>query len=146
MTTVRNSSSTYSGETFRDISLWSNTILFSQESQDDDKIMSRDEEKRDEEKAEDENDLDLRAVPTTESKHRKRSLSLSIRKTKSSKKNTGMRVEHYPETNMEAGLVGWEGQNDPLHPRNFPQSKKWLFLAMIAGITFLTYEIHLSKY
>ncbi|PQE10896.1 MFS multidrug transporter protein [Rutstroemia sp. NJR-2017a WRK4] len=47
--------------------------------------------------------------------------------------------EVFPETDLSKNLVGWEGQDDPLHPRNFPSKKKWLMLACVSLITFLRY-------
>ncbi|PQE19069.1 MFS multidrug transporter protein [Rutstroemia sp. NJR-2017a BBW] len=46
--------------------------------------------------------------------------------------------EVFPETDLSKNLVGWEGQDDPLHPRNFPSKKKWLMLACVSLITFLS--------
>ncbi|KAM3068583.1 hypothetical protein ACMFMG_011112 [Clarireedia jacksonii] len=46
--------------------------------------------------------------------------------------------EVFPESASSKNLVGWEGQDDPLHPRNFPNKKKWLMLACVSLITFLS--------
>jgi len=67
----------------------------------------------------------------------RRSLSLHLTKSHKSSKKENIQKEIYPVTNIEDGLVGWEGQDDPLHPRNYPDSRKWLILAMVSGITFL---------
>ncbi|EDN93816.1 hypothetical protein SS1G_09683 [Sclerotinia sclerotiorum 1980 UF-70] len=45
--------------------------------------------------------------------------------------------EIFPEMDMEKNLVGWTGQDDPAHPRNLPDKKKWLMLASVSLITFL---------
>jgi hypothetical protein len=44
----------------------------------------------------------------------------------------------YPETNLSEGIIGWEGQDDPENPQNFPSSRKWGLLALMAGITFVS--------
>lgn len=44
---------------------------------------------------------------------------------------------------LDAGLVGWEGQDDPKHPRNYPERRKWALLGIVSGITFLRFVIHL---
>lgn len=63
---------------------------------------------------------------------------LSRTKSTSSKKpKTNLATEIYPETDLDAGLVGWEGQSDALHPRNYPEGRKWMLLGFVSGITFL---------
>jgi len=66
-----------------------------------------------------------------------RSLSLHLTKSHKSSKKENIQKEIYPVTNDEDGLVGWEGQDDPMHPRNYPDARKWLILGMVSGITFL---------
>lgn len=44
----------------------------------------------------------------------------------------------FPETNLSEGIVGWDGQDDPKNPQNFPSSRKWGLLALMAGITFVS--------
>ncbi|CAI6247106.1 unnamed protein product [Periconia digitata] len=46
--------------------------------------------------------------------------------------------EIYPLTDLENNLVGWDSQQDLSNPRNFPESKKWLTLGLVAAITFLS--------
>jgi len=62
-----------------------------------------------------------------------------------SKKAAHIVKEVYPETDLDSGLVGWEGQDDPAHPRNFPEKRKWLLLGFVSGITFLTYVTITTK-
>ena len=31
----------------------------------------------------------------------------------------------FPESDIDKGIVGWEGQDDPENPQNFPDSRKW---------------------
>jgi len=70
------------------------------------------------------------------------SRTITSASSKKSKKATQLVKEVYPETDLDNGLVGWEGQDDPAHPRNFPEKRKWLLLGCVSGITFLTYIIN----
>jgi multidrug resistance protein len=56
---------------------------------------------------------------------------------KSTKKDQ-LPPEKYPLTDLDAGLIGWEQQDDPANPRNFPDRRKWFILALVAAITFLS--------
>ncbi|RAL04138.1 MFS transporter [Aspergillus ibericus CBS 121593] len=44
----------------------------------------------------------------------------------------------YPETDLDKGIVGWDGQLDPANPQNFTQNKKWILLALISSFTFIS--------
>ncbi|KAI9746202.1 MAG: hypothetical protein M1818_000883 [Claussenomyces sp. TS43310] len=46
--------------------------------------------------------------------------------------------EIIPESDLDNGIVGWEGQDDPLMPLNFAPSRKWVLLALISSITFIS--------
>lgn len=50
----------------------------------------------------------------------------------------GIRYELLPVTDLSEGVVGWEGQDDPEMPLNFPMWKKWLLVGLLAAITLLT--------
>ncbi|KAJ5652797.1 hypothetical protein N7507_010223 [Penicillium longicatenatum] len=41
-------------------------------------------------------------------------------------------------SDFDKGLVGWESDEDPLNPQNFPDTRKWLILGMVSIITFLS--------
>lgn len=56
--------------------------------------------------------------------------------TKGSKKEDF--VEKYPLSDLDAGLVGWDSQDDPLNPRNFPHRSKLFILFLVSSITFLS--------
>lgn len=43
-----------------------------------------------------------------------------------------------PEQKLDDKIVGWEGQNDPNMPLNFPQQKKFMLLVLISAITFVS--------
>ncbi|OAL54671.1 MFS general substrate transporter [Pyrenochaeta sp. DS3sAY3a] len=56
---------------------------------------------------------------------------------KSTKKDD-LPPEKYPLTDLDKGLVGWDSQDDPLNPRNFPQRSKVFIMVFVASITFLS--------
>lgn len=43
-----------------------------------------------------------------------------------------------PLSNLNEGIVGWEHQDDPDMPLNFPRSKKWLIVGLVAAATLCT--------
>ncbi|KAK0622557.1 major facilitator superfamily domain-containing protein [Immersiella caudata] len=43
-----------------------------------------------------------------------------------------------PTTDLVAGIVGWDSQDDPNMPLNFPNRKKWLVVGLVSAITFIT--------
>ena len=49
-----------------------------------------------------------------------------------------MRADPLPETNLDEGIVGWDSQDDPDMPLNFPNSRKWLLVALLSAITLVT--------
>ncbi|KAF2255718.1 MFS general substrate transporter [Trematosphaeria pertusa] len=56
---------------------------------------------------------------------------------KSSRKHR-LTPEVYPVMDLENNLVGWESQDDPTHPRNFAERRKWFILGLVSAITFLS--------
>lgn len=40
------------------------------------------------------------------------------------------------------GIVAWDGQDDPLNPKNFPLKLKWTILALVSSITLVRYVFH----
>lgn len=44
----------------------------------------------------------------------------------------------FPETDLDRGIVGWDGQDDPANPQNFPAGKKWGLLALMSSVTFIS--------
>ncbi|KAI9923716.1 hypothetical protein MW887_008343 [Aspergillus wentii] len=44
----------------------------------------------------------------------------------------------FPVTDIDRGIVGWDGQDDPRNPQNFSPARKWALLVLISFITFLT--------
>lgn len=43
-----------------------------------------------------------------------------------------------PTTDLSQGIIGWEDQEDPKMPLNWPTRKKWLIVGLLSVITFLT--------
>ncbi|KAI1179089.1 major facilitator superfamily domain-containing protein [Nemania sp. FL0916] len=49
-----------------------------------------------------------------------------------------IRYEPLPVTDLAQGIVGWEGQDDPAMPFNFPAKRKWRWVVLLSAITLLT--------
>ncbi|KAH8202166.1 hypothetical protein TruAng_003641 [Truncatella angustata] len=77
-------------------------------------------------------------VETRASVRSKASRVLSIVSRRSRTNRDGIRYELLPVTDLNEGVVGWEGQDDPDMPLNFPMWKKWLLVGLLAAITLLT--------
>lgn len=43
-----------------------------------------------------------------------------------------------PVSDLDEGVVGWESQDDPEMPLNFPMARKWLIVSLLSAITLLT--------
>lgn len=43
-----------------------------------------------------------------------------------------------PLSDLSAGVVGWDSQDDPAMPLNFPTRKKWLIVGLLSSITLVT--------
>ena len=43
-----------------------------------------------------------------------------------------------PETDLDKGIVGWNGQDDPAMPLNFSKRRKWFLLGLVSTITFVS--------
>lgn len=44
----------------------------------------------------------------------------------------------YPETDLDKGIIGWDGQDDPNNPQNFAPKRKWMLLALMSSFTFIS--------
>jgi hypothetical protein len=53
--------------------------------------------------------------------------SVSSRRSRSSKPKKNIVKDIFPATDLERGLIGWEGQDDPMHPR-------WVFYNARGGV------------
>ncbi|KAM0819225.1 putative Major facilitator superfamily (MFS) profile domain-containing protein [Seiridium cardinale] len=86
-------------------------------------------------------DMELQAahkVETRASVKSKASRVLSLVSRRSRTNREGLRYELLPVTDLDEGIVGWEGQDDPEMPLNFPMWKKWMLVGLLAAITLLT--------
>ncbi|KAK1763448.1 major facilitator superfamily transporter multidrug resistance [Phialemonium atrogriseum] len=53
-------------------------------------------------------------------------------------KKERMPFQPLPTSNLDEGIVGWDGQDDPDMPYNFAQRKKWLIVGLLAAATLVT--------
>ncbi|RDW72714.1 MFS transporter [Aspergillus mulundensis] len=44
----------------------------------------------------------------------------------------------FPETDLDAGIVAWDSQDDPANPMNFTQSRKWTLLGLVSAVTVIS--------
>ncbi|KAJ0419627.1 major facilitator superfamily domain-containing protein [Aspergillus carlsbadensis] len=44
----------------------------------------------------------------------------------------------FPETDLDRGIIGWDGQDDPTHPQNFASGRKWALLAVVSSVSFIS--------
>ncbi|XWX02280.1 hypothetical protein V2A60_010316 [Cordyceps javanica] len=44
----------------------------------------------------------------------------------------------FPVTDLDAGIVGWDSQDDPQNPQNYTPRKKWMILALISVMTIIS--------
>jgi multidrug resistance protein len=58
--------------------------------------------------------------------------------TRTKKEKERLEPEKIPVTDLDAGLIGWEGQDDPEMPLNFSHSRKWLLLSLLSSITLIS--------
>ncbi|KAF2856187.1 membrane transporter [Plenodomus tracheiphilus IPT5] len=58
--------------------------------------------------------------------------------TRKSTKKDQLAPEKYPLSDLDNNLVGWDSQDDPTNPRNFPNTRKWILLGLVAAITFIS--------
>jgi len=54
---------------------------------------------------------------------------LSRKKTKEA-----LQPDMIPVSNLDEGIVGWDSQEDPKMPLNFPDSRKWMLLSLLASV------------
>jgi hypothetical protein len=80
----------------------------------------------------------LDRVPTNATTGSKVSRIVTRLTTRTKREKERLEREKVPETDLDNGLVGWEGQDDPAMPLNFPQRRKWLLLGLISSITLIS--------
>lgn len=75
---------------------------------------------------------------TSKSSARSRISRIASRFSSKSRKKGQLERPKLPENDLDNGIVGWEGQDDPENPLNFAPKKKWLILFLLASITFIS--------
>ncbi|KAK4173403.1 fluconazole resistance protein 1 [Triangularia setosa] len=81
---------------------------------------------------------EIRRIETRGSVKSKVSRALSVVGRRKTKERERIPFIPVPVTNLNQGIVGWEGQDDPSMPLNFPNRKKYLILCLLSAITLLT--------
>ncbi|KAK0747251.1 major facilitator superfamily domain-containing protein [Apiosordaria backusii] len=81
---------------------------------------------------------EIRRIETRGSVKSKVSRVLSVVSRRKTKERERIPFTPVPVTNLNQGIVGWEGQDDPAMPLNFPNRKKYLILCLLSAITLLT--------
>ncbi|KAK0667916.1 fluconazole resistance protein 1 [Cercophora samala] len=81
---------------------------------------------------------EIRRIETRGSVKSKVSRVLSVVGRRKTKERERIPFAPIPVTNLDQGVVGWEGQDDPSMPLNFPNRKKYLILCLLSAITLLT--------
>lgn len=79
-------------------------------------------------------DVDLEhagAIPQVPTRHQTNTLVLAASRNK-------IVTAKLLESDLEKGIVGWESQDDPEMPRNFPLRKKILLLSLVCSMTFIS--------
>lgn len=51
---------------------------------------------------------------------------------------SSLAYEPLPKTNLEDGIVGWDGEGDPEMPFNYSTRQKWSWVWLLSCITLLT--------
>ncbi|KAL4944130.1 hypothetical protein BDV06DRAFT_188172 [Aspergillus oleicola] len=44
----------------------------------------------------------------------------------------------FPVTDLDQGLIGWDGQDDPSNPQNFAASRKWTLLVLVSLVSLIS--------
>ncbi|KAL4984101.1 major facilitator superfamily domain-containing protein [Aspergillus falconensis] len=57
--------------------------------------------------------------------------------TTSAKREPSTRQD-FPETDLDRGIIAWDGQDDPANPMNFAPSRKWTLLGLVSAVTVIS--------
>ncbi|KAI1396178.1 major facilitator superfamily domain-containing protein [Hypoxylon fuscum] len=80
-----------------------------------------------------------RKVETAKSHASRRSrISQLVHEPSNSHKKDNVAPTILPESDLDRGFIGWEGQDDPAMPLNFSSSRKWVLVASLSIITFMS--------
>ncbi|KAI2632154.1 major facilitator superfamily domain-containing protein [Hypoxylon sp. NC1633] len=83
--------------------------------------------------------VELQNVRTAKSRSSRRSrLSQLIHRPSNSVERDNAAPTILPESDLDRGIIGWEGQEDPEMPLNFSPSRKWVLVASLSFITFMS--------
>ncbi|RAH66572.1 MFS transporter [Aspergillus aculeatinus CBS 121060] len=52
--------------------------------------------------------------------------------------DSGTGATPLPLTDLDQGIVGWDSQEDPSMPLNFPKARKWILISQVSAITFIS--------
>lgn len=63
---------------------------------------------------------------------------LSSRLSRKKTNKEALTPDFIPVSDLDSGIVGWDAQDDPDMPLNFPESIKWMLLALLAAISFVS--------
>ncbi|KAH8172846.1 major facilitator superfamily protein [Sarocladium implicatum] len=75
---------------------------------------------------------------TIETRHTHRSVLSRLSRKRSKPKNALAEIPILALTDLDAGVVGWESQDDPEMPLNFTSFRKWSAVLLLSIITFMT--------
>lgn len=78
------------------------------------------------------------ADPPQSSSAESATLAASIKEDDISQEDPAPDAKLYPETDLDQGIVGWDGQDDPANPQNFPAARKWSLLVLMSSMTFIS--------
>lgn len=83
---------------------------------------------------------DIDGIRRIQSAHSLRSKASRVfsRRSRKSQKEDRLKREPIPETDLDAGIVGWDGQDDENMPLNFAAYRKWMLVGLLSAITLVT--------
>jgi hypothetical protein len=81
---------------------------------------------------------ELKRLETRGSARSKVSKVLSVVSRRKTRERERIPFARLPESDLAAGVVGWDGQSDPAMPLNFPNRKKWFIVGLVSVTTLLT--------
>ena len=63
---------------------------------------------------------------------------------KGRRREFALKKDVLPEQDLDKGIVGWEGQDDPENPRNYTTLRKWTILSLVSSMTMIRLVHHSS--
>lgn len=80
----------------------------------------------------------IRRIESSHSIRSKASRVFSWRSRRSQNDGDRLKRDAIPETDLDAGIVGWDGQDDEHMPLNFAAYRKWTLVGLLSAITLVT--------